>query len=222
MSLLILIGVVVIVIILVLFTSTKSNSKMKKKSHFYRVENIAPSLFTINPALKTIRAELFMVNSWRDWPEKMLYPDGSWKIIPIFAFGKWYKPYCDQVPTLTYLLKKIPELKTALFSRMLPYTVVEPHQGLGVLSNNIIRCHLGIDIPGTSYVAIGDERQYHKNNKWFAFDDSQMHYGCNMSSWLRTVLIVDIKRPTNIPKGISRVVTSDELVNLLNDILVDK
>ena len=221
MSSLILLTFITIIIILVIIASTDRDNKTKhqQKSHFYRIENICPQLFTINPALKSIKAELFMVNGWKDWPEKMLFPNGSWKIVPIYAFGKWCKPYCYQVPTLTYLLKKIPGLKTALFSRMTPYTILEPHQGWATLSNRIIRCHLGIDIPGISYVAVGNERQYHKNGQWFAFDDSRMHYGCNLSSKTRTVLIVDIKRPVDIPMGVSEVETTDELIQFIKDIL---
>ena len=210
---------IIIVTVLVIYSSTQY-SKPKELSHFYRIENICPALFIINPALQKIRAELFMVNSWRDWPEKMLYRDGSWKIIPIFAFGKWCRPYCDQIPTLTNLLGQIPNLETALFSRMSAHTILEPHQGWAVLSNKVLRCHLGIDINevGKSYVAVGKERQYHENGKWFAFDDSRTHYGCNLSNWTRTILIVDVTRPNNITKGISKVETTDELINIINSI----
>ena len=219
--------VIILIIVLVIYSSTRHNNTRNNKkhiSHFYRIEKICPALFIINPALKQIKAELFMVNSWRDWPEKILYSDGSWKIVPIYAFDKWCKPYCDQVPTLTHLLKQIPTLQTALFSRMAPHTVLEPHQGWSVLSNHILRCHLGIDIndQGTSYVAVGKERQYHENGKWFAFDDSRMHYGCNLSSWTRTILIVDITRPSNIPKGISNIETTDHLIKLVNDVIDNK
>lgn len=195
---------------------------INKTSHFYRVDEICPSLCTINSYISRIKMELSKVNAWRDWPEKFLYPNGSWKIVPIYAFGKWCKPYSDQVPTLTNLLKKIPGLKTALFSRMDPYTKLNPHQGWAVLSNCIIRCHLGIDIHGESYVAVGNERRYHENGKWFAFDDSRMHYGCNLSGKARTVLIVDVARPPNIRKGISRVKTSGELLGIIKDVLEKK
>ena len=211
---------IICIIVLVLF-STKSNisNKNQEKSHFYRIEKICPALFIINPYIPQINKELMMVNNWKYWPEKILYPDGSWKIIPLYAFGKWCKPYCNRLQTITYLLKQIPTLETALFSRMAPYTILEPHQGWATLSNRIIRCHLGIDIPGISYVAVGNERQYHKNGQWFAFDDSRMHYGCNLSSKTRTVLIVDIKRPVDIPMGVSEVETTDELIQFIKDIL---
>ncbi len=216
----ILLLVIILIVVLVAYSSTKYG-KPKSISHFYRVENVCPALFIINPALQQIKAELMMINSWRDWPEKMLYPDGSWKIVPIYAFNHWCQPYCQQVPTLTHLLKQIPNLQTALFSRMAPATILEPHQGWAELSNRIIRCHLGVEINelGTSYVAVANERQYHEPGKWFAFDDSRMHYGCNLSSWSRTILIIDITRPSDIPKGISKVETSDGLINLITEII---
>lgn len=209
-----------IVLLLVIFLIVAIvRSERNPISHFYTVETICPELLTINPSIRRIQTELSKVHAWKDWPEKFLYPNGSWKIVPIYAFGKWCKPYSDQIPSLTRLLKKIPGIQTALFSRMAPYTKLTPHQGWAVLSNRIIRCHLGVDIPGESYVAVGNERRYHKNGKWFAFDDSRMHYGCNRSGTERTVLIVDVVRPSTIRKGISKVETSDELLGIVKDIL---
>ncbi len=213
----ILLIIIILVIVLVVYSSTRKTKK--RISHFYKVNALCPALFIINPTLHQIKAELFMLNSWRDFPKGVVYQDGNWKIVPIYVSRKWWKPYSDQLSTLTNLLKQIPNLETAFFSRIPSKTVGEVKQDSGVMVNKTLRCHLGFEIndPGSSYVAVGKERQYHEKGKWFAYDASQLHYLSNLSpNWSNIILVVDITRPKHIPPGISSISQPDEFIKLMD------
>ncbi len=172
----ILFGLVILVIAWVMIGSTRIQPK--PVSHFYKISLLYPTLFIINPALTQIKAELFMLNSWRDFPQETTFPNGSWKMVPIYGFGKWLEPYSSQLPTITNLLKQIKPLEMAYFIRLPKQTVSKTKTGYANLSNITLRCHLGIEIDDchSSYVAVGNERQYHEKGKWFCYDNSKLSY----------------------------------------------
>ena len=58
--------------------------------------------------------------------------------------------------------------------------------------------------------------QFHRQFEWLIFDDSKTHYAENMSDKERIVLIIDIERPFNIKKGISKVGSTEELEKIIN------
>lgn len=98
-----------------------------------------------------------------------------------------------------------------------------PHQGWGNHSNNVIRCHFGLDVPNGCYISVSDknnlsdqEIKYHKNNEWLCFDDSKIHYAHNPTNKDRIVLIVDVVRPKNIKRGNSTIGDTKELAEIIN------
>ena len=196
---------------------------------FFTIEQVNPRLVELtHPAhVYQIQGELAQATQSLEWQrgaETELYPIGpdgtpSWDIIPIYAFGKWIPQTRPYFPKLLKILTKIPGLQTVLFSRMKGYTCLTPHQGWAVLANRVIRCHLGITVPGEAFISVDGQRRYHQAGKLILFDDSHLHYAANLSSQPRTVLLVDVARPKHLPPGISQVQTSARLVEIVRQFL---
>jgi hypothetical protein len=100
-------------------------------------------------------------SSWRDWPETALYhKEGGmdWKVVPLcYSFPAddarhtvWVGANAERFPRTAALLRRVPGLRTALFSRLGPRTTLSPHQGWAQLSNHVLRLHLGLVVPGAS------------------------------------------------------------------------
>ena len=178
---------------------------------FYAVDEICPDLHKIDSIKEEVLREVNEVNkgNWTDWPEEALYgAKGDWKIFPFYAFGGWAQHQCKKCPVIYDFLKQIKGLRVALLSKLTPGMKLKSHRGWGNHSNNVIRCHYGLIVPEGAYVAVSDnethsyQEQYHKKFEWMLFDDSKWHYAHNTSLvGERIVLIIDVDRPSNIPKG---------------------
>ena len=125
-------------------------------------------------------------------------------------------------------------LRTALYSRLEPDSVLEAHTGWADLANHVYRVHIPIHVP-TSEPNVHIETQssqqlplplssccgtwvdgcvqYHDMNSIIMFDDSKVHRAFNYSKdSSRTVLIIDVARPTNVyPIGTATGGHSNEL-----------
>ena len=79
------------------------------------------------------------------------------------------------------------------------------HQGWAALSNHVLRCHVALSIPekNVSGVWCAGQKRFHVQNDILVFDDSQVHSGFNLSDKTRCVLIVDLLRPKDVPRGIA-------------------
>ena len=116
------------------------------------------------------------------------------------------------VALLRYLLKSIPNLKTAIFSRLGPHTTLKKHKGWAGLSNHVLRCHMGIEVPiGKSGISVEDSFRYVRKAKWVVFDDSKDHSGINETDEYRTVLLLDIDRPWWVKNGQSDIPDTPEM-----------
>jgi aspartyl/asparaginyl beta-hydroxylase (cupin superfamily) len=222
---------------------TKPSKKIYAKKEFYN-ESIYPELKHIN--INKIRTELsnFIKNNnkWIEWPELDLWKNkdssSSWKVIPIKAFGKWHiinnqdslkTSNVSLFPETVKEINKIPNVITIGFSKLGPKTKLSWHQGWAKLSNNVLRCHLGLFVPKNqckilvSQEDIKDDEpktysaMIQEDNKWIIFDDSLNHSASNDSDVDRIVLILDIKRPPNVPLGYSNIEYSEELDNFMNE-----
>ena len=208
--------------ILLLFIITIYYITRKKNKRIYEVKEICPKLNLIKQYYKKIKSEVLNINSstWSDWPEKYLYNSGDWKIFPFFAFNNYIYRNCKKCPYIYNFIKKIPNLKVALLSKLSPHTKLRSHNGWAFYSNYILRCHYGIIVPKNCYLVVEDEngksKKYHKNNEWIIFDDSKMHYAVNESNEERIVLIIDVKRPRNVKTGKSTSEDSNELRELIH------
>ena len=208
---------------------------IKPKQEFYD-KSIFPELDLINSSI--IKQELLEYmndsNKWTEWPEYELWkesnPNSSWKVIPIIAFGKPSEKNISIFTKTVNELKKIPNLVTAGFSKLGTGTTLSFHKGWAKLSNNVLRCHLGLIVPknkckimvtqDNNYPDLTNiKAMYQKENKWIIFDDSLYHSASNDSESDRIVLILDIKRPENIALGTSDIGYSEELDNFMNEFI---
>lgn len=204
----------------------------KPTNAFYDYKEIYPELLRIHAHQPIITKEVNQVvlNEWIDWPETYLYDNNklpeTWKIIPLYGFGIWCDEHCEKMPTLTKFLKDLPGLRIAILSKLKPNTKLKPHEGWYVHSNNVLRCHYGLQLPVNKqsyigikncYFGVNDAIEYHKLHDWIVFDDSKIHYAVNDSEEERIVIIIDLERPPSVPKGTSSVKSSDELLELVNE-----
>ena len=174
--------------------------------------------------MKEVNQVLADPTNWQYWPEKALYdgpPHSDWKIFPFYADlagGVWAEDNCQKTPTLTAFIKSLPGLKLATLSKLSPGMKLKPHRGWGNHSNYVLRCHYGLIVPCCSpqrekscYIKVNDNIQYHGNDEWMVFDDSETHMAENRSDQDRLVLIIDLERPVHIPPGTSEVGDTKEL-----------
>lgn len=215
----------IIACILVLIYKKLLKPQNKLLNQLFYDPEIFPELKLIDEYKDDIIIDLKLINkdAWKFWPEKELYgkPDGEWKIFPFMGFGMWLEENCKKMPSIYKFLKNVPNLKLATLSKMSPKMHLTPHEGWGNHSNNVLRCHYGLEVPENCYIAVKDkdngreEKQYHKNNSWIVFDDSKTHWAVNNSDKERLVLIIDIERPKFVKPGASKVGDTKELQEIL-------
>lgn len=206
---------------------TKPNKTISKFKTFYN-QKIFPELKTIDyhKVLTELNTYIKTNNlAWTQWVEYDLWKTNSntnWTIIPLMAFGLWSKTNVKLFPQTVSELGKIPNLVSAGFSKLGPNTTLKLHKGWGNLSNNVLRCHLGLSVPKLKcqifVLGESNDTMYQSNGKWIIFDDSLYHSANNSDELLdRIVLILDIKRPEYIPKGISDIEESEELKKFISE-----
>ena len=195
--------------------------EMKVRSISFK--NTTTLSFPPNTTLKRERQYPQSATSWQLWPEDLYNRSKGeeWRVFPFLhtfpAYDKskmeWVGPNCEQCPKTVKLLKCLPGIRTALYSRMNSKMKLTPHQGWAALSNHVLRCHIAICIPEekSSGVWCGGEKRFHKQSEILVFDDSQVHSGFNLSDKTRCVLIVDLLRPKDVPKGIATGKMTDKL-----------
>jgi len=188
---------------------------------YYDWKDEFPFLQMVLDNYDTIAEEMMgLANSrWFSWPENKLYSsfdqNGDWKVVPFmhtfpaFVPGntRWIENNCDAAPNTISLLKKIPGLRTVLFSRLGPKTRLSSHQGWDDLANFVLRCHLPLKMPdekkfrNSCGMVVEGEIKYHQPRDFLVFDDSKFHRAFNAADEDRVVLIFDIIRPVKYPKG---------------------
>lgn len=204
------------------------NKNINKYQSFYDI-SVFPELSNINyDVIKNELTNYLATNTdkWIDWPEYDLWKNKnssySWKIIPLMSFGNWSEFKTILFPKTIEQLININGLVSVGFSKLGPGTTLTLHKGWGKLSNNVLRCHLGLIVPENKceifVMGYSNDKMYQKEGKWVIFDDSLFHSASNDDNEKdRIVLILDIKRPDNIPKGESDIDDSDELNNFVSE-----
>ena len=172
---------------------------------------------------ETIKSELLLFNEqsieWPEWPEKRLYENDTWSIIPLFAFGRRVNRFTKHFKNTIDIIQKIPNVQTILFSKSNKFSVIKEHQGWANLSNRILRTQLPIIVGENNYLGVQNKKKYHEKGKLIIFDDSKKHYAINNSDIDRIVLIVDILRPSWVEKGKSTIEDSPELNRIIEEFI---
>jgi len=193
--------------------------------------------------IDTIRNEVQTIPQWTAWPEKSHYDDNSWNVFPLcYTFPanditkrKFVDQTCSFVPETTRLLRSLgPVLRTALFSRLDAGSRLGAHTGWEDLANHVLRVHIPLIVPGSGMMDDGTEhkvRNYnlglcgawvdgcvdtHEEGRIMVFDDSKVHRAFNYSDGERVVLIIDLARPQDLPRGTATGGHSDELDDFIS------
>ena len=133
-------------------------------------------------------------------------------------FTTWIPGNCERMPDTTALLRGIPGIRDAFFSRLGPGVVLDEHNGYADQSNYVLRCHIPLVVPDDvpvadnegitqrpCYIDCAGERRYHTLGEPIVFDDSKLHSAGNLSpDQARAVLILDFARPKIVRMGSSR------------------
>jgi len=220
----------IIILILILILIGISLFFRKKNKTFYTINETYPWLKKISSNnLNLILYDLNNVKNtkWQEWPEHYLWKNEynkniKWTIFPIKAFGKWSNTNIKLCPNIYNLLKNNDDIINVGFSRLSAGTVLDKHYGWANLSNYVLRCHLGLIVPGPAYIYCENDKQLQMNGKWIIFDDSKLHYADNLANSDRIVLILDIKRPNNVKLGESIVKDSNELLGFIKEFELNK
>jgi ornithine lipid ester-linked acyl 2-hydroxylase len=157
---------------------------------------------------KTIRQELDRVLKYQEnlpnfqdlSPDQAsLTKDDRWKTYFFYAYGLQAQKNCDRCPNTTRLIEKIPGMKTAFFSILLPGKHIPEHRGP---YKGVLRYHLGLIIPEPHEkcrIRVGNDVRSWREGKSLIFDDSFPHEAWNETDSVRVVLFIDVIRPLPFP-----------------------
>ena len=130
---------------------------------------------------------------------KSISTDDNWKTFFLAAFGNMSERNVAQCPKTWDALRKIPGLKTAMFSIFEPGKHLPPHRGP---YNGVLRLHLGLIVPEQSdrlAIRVADRLCHWQEGKVLIFDDAYEHEAWNHTEKTRTVLFVDFLKPLRFP-----------------------
>lgn len=126
---------------------------------------------------------------------KALIEKGDWKTLSFLFWSIKVPENFRSFPKTAKLIEKIPNLVSASFSLLEPNTSISPHYGD---TNAIIRCHLGLSIPGKlpeCGLKVGAETRSWENGKILLFCDAHEHSAFNHTDRKRFVFLFDILKP---------------------------
>ena len=125
--------------------------------------------------------------------------DELWKTYFLYAYGWKFGPNCQRCPETTRLIEKIPGMKTAFFSIMLPGKHIPEHRGP---YKGVIRYLFALKVPEPREkcrIRVDKETRHWEEGKGLMFDDSFRHEAWNETDGIRVVLFIDIVRPMRFP-----------------------
>lgn len=119
--------------------------------------------------------------------------DVPWRVFMFKAYDNWMESNCEQAPRTAELLRKIPEITTAMFSILGPNKHIPPHYGF---YKGVYRYHLGLVIPkeGDCYLIDGGQEYRWQEGEGVLFDDTYKHEVWNKTDETRVVLFCDVYR----------------------------
>ena len=134
---------------------------------------------------------------------KTITTDAGWKTFFLVGFGKPSARNIALCPKTWAAVRRIPGLKTAMFSIFEPGKHLPAHRGP---YNGVLRLHLGLIVPEPrDRIAIRVDRQicHWQEGKVLIFDDAYEHEAWNHSDSTRVVLFVDFVKPLRFPANLA-------------------
>lgn len=184
---------------------------------FFNWRETFPQLQLLYDNVPLLQEESASISGWTPWPEDHFAEGGvtDWTVFPFLhtfpaldvSKSTWVSSTTQHCPKTAALLRQIPNIRTALFSRLGPGTRLTAHTGWADLANHVLRCHVCVNIPDNTSCGlyVDGDILYHSQGEILVFDDSKRHKAFNDSEDKeRIVLIVDILRPDYIPIGTAK------------------
>ena len=154
----------------------------------------------VRSELEAVLSEIDTVPRLQDitTEQDVLTTDDKWRAFFFYAFGHRSPVECAQCPQTAELLGKIPGMKTAFFSILLPGKRLPPHRGY---YRGILRYHLPLLVPrnGDCGLRVGDQIIRWQDGVGIMFDDTYEHEAWNDTDQTRVILWLDIVRPMKFP-----------------------
>jgi beta-hydroxylase len=128
--------------------------------------------------------------------------DRGWKTFLLMGYGIKSRRNIALCPETWRILKKIPGLKTAMFSVFEPHKHLPAHRGF---YNGVLRFHLGLIVPEPRNqigIRVGDRICHSEEGRALIFDDAYDHEAWNRTGKTRVILFVDFVRPLNFPANL--------------------
>jgi aspartyl/asparaginyl beta-hydroxylase (cupin superfamily) len=128
--------------------------------------------------------------------------DCGWKIFVLVAYGIRSGPNIALCPETWRIVRRIPGVKTAMFSIFEPGKRLPPHRGP---YNGVLRLHLGLVVPephARQGMRVGTELRIWQEGRVLIFDDAYEHEAWNETAYPRVVLFVDFIKPLRFPASI--------------------
>ena len=118
-----------------------------------------------------------------------------WKTFGFMFWTVKSRANCKKCPKTWELVSRIPNVLACSFNLLEPGTTIKPHHGD---TNAIIRCHLGLVIPGPApqcAFRVGSEIRGWKDGEILMFCDAHNHTSWNNTGERRYIMVLDIMRP---------------------------
>lgn len=156
-----------------------------------------PFVAAIEEQWRIVRTELddLLATDFMAWPEHSIYGDRGWDTFGLVAFGQRQEQNCRRCRATDDILRTIPGLMMAGFSRLAPGTHIKPHRGYEGYAGYVLRAHLALDVPPNCGLRVLDQTRGWVEGKCLVFDDSFEHEAWNFSDRPRTVLLLDFLNP---------------------------
>ncbi|NQU47901.1 MAG: aspartyl/asparaginyl beta-hydroxylase domain-containing protein [Planctomycetes bacterium] len=160
--------------------------------------NEFPWVGELEASADVIKQEMMQLTSadYNSWPRKDMV-NKDWNDHPLILPGVKLDPEAVGCPNTRRIVKKIPGLKMATFSKLLPRGEILPHYGY---SKAVLRGHLALKVPVGATVEncaikILETARTWKEGKMLIFNDMPEHQAYNRLDDERIILIIDFLRP---------------------------
>jgi len=125
--------------------------------------------------------------------------DDHWKTFFLYGFGFEAKLGVELCPKTAALMRRVPGMKTAMFSILSPHKHILDHRGP---YKGVLRYHLGLIVPQDApacRIRVGEDIRHWEEGQSMIFDDTYNHEVWNDTDETRVVLFVDVLRPLPSP-----------------------
>jgi ornithine lipid ester-linked acyl 2-hydroxylase len=127
--------------------------------------------------------------------------NNGWSAIMFMFWGlKISSDFKKKCPKTSDYLNKVHGLVSLSFSQLAPESTLAEHTGD---TNAILRCHLGVEIPGElpeCGLKVNGESKSWEEGKWLIFNDAYKHEAWNNTSSRRIIIIMDFIKPEFVRK----------------------